>query len=66
MPRVAWHRKPPALRVVVILMRPDYEGHRSCSDAEYRSIADLFAGYAGDYQSSETARGDDVGAERLP
>lgn len=49
-----------------ILIRPDCERHRSCSDAGYRSIADLFAGYAGDYQPSETVWGDDVGAERLP
>ena len=49
-----------------ILIRPDSGHHRSCPGAEYRSIEDLFAGYAGDYQPSELTWGEDVGAERLP
>lgn len=46
-----------------IVIRPDREMHRSCSDAPYRSLDDLFAGYAGAYRPQELDWGEDVGGE---
>ena len=48
-----------------VVIRPAKSRHRSCGDAPYRSIDEIFAGYAGDWQPSEADWGAPVGAEIL-
>lgn len=48
-----------------IVLRPQHDGHRSCGDAPYVSIEELFAGYTGEYEPKEIDWGGEVGAERL-
>jgi antitoxin MazE len=46
-----------------LVIRPESGSHRSFPYAPLLTMDDLFAGYAGDYQPTETDWGADVGAE---
>ena len=48
-----------------IIIRPERSAHRAFSDAPYRSMDELFAGYDGGYVPGECDWGADVGAEVL-
>ena len=46
-----------------IVIRPGESEHRHFSDAQYRSMDEIFAGYDGDFKPTEFDWGTDVGAE---